>query len=63
MICCICQIFKPRASTEAIRSGPGPAGSRGARIVWALNATHLVVTGFDKSVHLKELSRRECVYL
>ncbi|XP_063622542.1 coronin-7 [Cydia splendana] len=42
------RIFKPRSSTEAIRSGPGPAGSRGARIVWALNETHLVVTGFDK---------------
>ncbi|XP_028164826.1 coronin-7 isoform X12 [Ostrinia furnacalis] len=42
------RIYKPRASTEPLRSGPGPAGSRGARVVWALNATHLVVTGFDK---------------
>ncbi|XP_072945639.1 coronin-7 [Epargyreus clarus] len=42
------RIYKPRSSTEPIRSGPGPVGSRGARIVWALQATHLVVTGFDK---------------
>ncbi|CAB3241444.1 unnamed protein product [Arctia plantaginis] len=25
-----------------------PAGARGARVVWALSGTHLVVTGFDK---------------
>ncbi|XP_052744799.1 coronin-7 isoform X2 [Bicyclus anynana] len=42
------RIYKPRASTEPIRSGPGPVGSRGARIVWAIHDTHLVVTGFDK---------------
>ncbi|KAL0829587.1 hypothetical protein ABMA28_003097 [Loxostege sticticalis] len=42
------RIYKPRSSPEPLRSGPGPAGSRGARVVWALNATHLVVTGFDK---------------
>uniref|UniRef100_A0A2A4JVU7 Coronin n=1 Tax=Heliothis virescens TaxID=7102 RepID=A0A2A4JVU7_HELVI len=42
------RVYKPRSSTEPILSGPGPAGSRGARIVWALNGTHLVVTGFDK---------------
>ncbi|CAG9782241.1 unnamed protein product [Diatraea saccharalis] len=42
------RIYKPRSSSEPIRSGPGPVGSRGARVVWALNATHLVITGFDK---------------
>ncbi|RVE46333.1 hypothetical protein evm_009052 [Chilo suppressalis] len=42
------RIYKPRTSTEPIRSGPGPVGSRGARVVWALNTTHLVITGFDK---------------
>ncbi|XP_068623199.1 coronin-7 [Battus philenor] len=42
------RIYKPRESTEPIRSGAGPAGSRGGRVVWALNDTHLVVTGFDK---------------
>ncbi|XP_050355413.1 coronin-7 isoform X1 [Nymphalis io] len=42
------RIFKPRSSAEAARRGAGPAGSRGARVVWALHDTHLVVTGFDK---------------
>ncbi|XP_075991727.1 coronin-7-like, partial [Anticarsia gemmatalis] len=42
------RVYKPRSSTEPIAQGPGPAGSRGARVVWALNGTHLVVTGFDK---------------
>lgn len=42
------RVYNPRASTEPLRSGSGPCGSRGARIVWALNGTHLVVTGFDK---------------
>ncbi|XP_026328075.1 coronin-7 isoform X2 [Hyposmocoma kahamanoa] len=42
------RIYQPRASAAPLRSGPGPAGSRGARVVWALHATHLVVTGFDK---------------
>ncbi|XP_022835326.1 coronin-7 isoform X1 [Spodoptera litura] len=42
------RVYKPRSSPEPIASGPGPAGSRGARVVWALNGTHLVVTGFDK---------------
>nr|XP_026498303.1 coronin-7 [Vanessa tameamea]XP_026498304.1 coronin-7 [Vanessa tameamea] len=42
------RIFKPRASAEAQRRGAGPVGSRGARVVWALHDTHLVVTGFDK---------------
>ncbi|XP_069362146.1 coronin-7 isoform X4 [Maniola hyperantus] len=42
------RIYKPRASTEPIRQGAGPVGSRGARVVWALHDTHLVVTGFDK---------------
>ncbi|CAH0591452.1 unnamed protein product [Chrysodeixis includens] len=42
------RVYKPRSSTAPTASGPGPAGSRGARLVWALNGTHLVVTGFDK---------------
>ncbi|XP_053616198.1 coronin-7 isoform X2 [Plodia interpunctella] len=40
--------YKPRSSTQPLRCGAGPAGSRGARLVWALRDTHLVVTGFDK---------------
>ncbi|XP_052749680.1 coronin-7 isoform X1 [Galleria mellonella] len=42
------RIFEPRASPEALRSGRGPPGGRGARVVWALGDTRLVVTGFDK---------------
>lgn len=42
------RVFKPRASDEPICEGKGPAGSRGARIVWALDGTFIVVTGFDK---------------
>lgn len=41
-------MYKPRSSDVPIREGKGPVGSRGARIVWALNGSHLVVTGFDK---------------
>ncbi|KAM3966025.1 coronin [Aphomia sociella] len=42
------RIFEPRASTTELRSGRGPVGGRGARIVWALADTHLIVTGFDR---------------
>ncbi|XP_032522861.1 coronin-7 isoform X2 [Danaus plexippus] len=41
------RIYSPRSKTAPLRSGPGPS-SRGGRLVWALGATHLVVTGFDK---------------
>ncbi|CAG4960655.1 unnamed protein product [Colias eurytheme] len=42
------RVYNPRVSSEPIRSGGGVLGSRGARIVWALGDTHLVVTGFDR---------------
>lgn len=42
------RIYKPRDSPEPIREGKGPVGSRGARIVWALDGHFLVVMGFDK---------------
>lgn len=42
------RVYQPRSCSDPIRSGAGPVGSRGARLVWALNGTHLVVTGFDK---------------
>ncbi|XP_044254931.1 coronin-7 isoform X2 [Tribolium madens] len=42
------RIYKPRAGDLPIREGKGPVGSRGARIVWALDAGFIVVTGFDK---------------
>nr|CAD7568796.1 unnamed protein product [Timema californicum] len=42
------RIYKPRSSTQPVREGKGPAGSRGARIVWALEGNFIVVIGFDK---------------
>ncbi|GFS07504.1 coronin [Elysia marginata] len=43
------RVFEPRESTVALREGPGPEGSRGARVVWTLQDKYLVVTGFDRS--------------
>ncbi|BFZ15285.1 hypothetical protein BsWGS_18324 [Bradybaena similaris] len=43
------RVFEPRKSSSAIREGPGPEGSRGARIEWALQDKFLIVSGFDKS--------------
>ncbi|KAG7207127.1 hypothetical protein KM043_001001 [Ampulex compressa] len=42
------RIYKPRASETAVREGKGPIGTRGARLVWALEGRYLVVMGFDK---------------
>lgn len=42
------RVYKPRASETPIREGKGPVGTRGARIVWALDGRYLVVMGFDK---------------
>ncbi|XP_045539430.1 coronin-7 isoform X1 [Papilio machaon] len=54
------RIYKPRESRDAVRSGPGPAGSRGGRVVWALSDTHLVVTGFDKVSERQILLYKAC---
>ncbi|XP_051175953.1 coronin-7 isoform X1 [Leptopilina boulardi] len=42
------RIYKPRSNDTPIREGKGPVGTRGARIVWALDGRYLVVMGFDK---------------
>ncbi|KAJ9590762.1 hypothetical protein L9F63_016278, partial [Diploptera punctata] len=42
------RVYKPRSSTQPIREGKGPIGSRGARVVWALEGRFIVVMGFDK---------------
>ena len=42
------RMFEPRASSHPIREGRGPAGTRGSRIVWALDGNYIVVLGFDK---------------
>ncbi|XP_045778749.1 coronin-7 isoform X4 [Maniola jurtina] len=54
------RIYAPRTSTEPIRKGAGPVGSRGARVVWALHDTHLVVTGFDKVSERQILLYKAC---
>lgn len=57
------RIYNPRKSDTPIKEGPGPVGTRGARLTWALDGEHLVVTGFDKVserqislYHAKDLS-------
>ena len=42
------RIYKPRSSETPITEGKGPVGTRGARVVWALDGRYLVVMGFDK---------------
>ncbi|XP_021932215.1 coronin-7 isoform X2 [Zootermopsis nevadensis] len=42
------RVYKPRSKSQAVREGRGPIGSRGARVVWALEGRFIVVTGFDK---------------
>ena len=46
----VIRIYDPRNSTSPINEGVGPEGSRGARVVWLSN-THLVVSGFNRSVY------------
>lgn len=42
------RIYNPRSNTSPIKEGKGPVGTRGARVVWALEGRYLVVMGFDK---------------
>uniref|UniRef100_A0A8D8FMA0 Coronin n=1 Tax=Culex pipiens TaxID=7175 RepID=A0A8D8FMA0_CULPI len=42
------RVYNPRKSENPIREGPGPVGTRGARLVWAIEGEYIVVTGFDK---------------
>ncbi|GFG39279.1 hypothetical protein Cfor_02204, partial [Coptotermes formosanus] len=42
------RVYKPRSSSQPVREGKGPVGSRGARVVWALEGHFIVVMGFDK---------------
>uniref|UniRef100_A0ABM5EZT7 Coronin n=1 Tax=Pogona vitticeps TaxID=103695 RepID=A0ABM5EZT7_9SAUR len=41
------RVFEPRQSSECLQEGPGPEGSRGARIVWVCGGQYLLVSGFD----------------
>ncbi|XP_012283321.1 coronin-7 isoform X2 [Orussus abietinus] len=42
------RLYKPRSSDVPIKEGKGPVGTRGARVVWALDGRYVVVMGFDK---------------
>ncbi|XP_065076428.1 coronin-7 isoform X2 [Ochlerotatus camptorhynchus] len=42
------RVYNPRKSETPIREGTGPVGTRGARLVWAIEGEYIVVTGFDK---------------
>ncbi|KOC65257.1 Coronin-7 [Habropoda laboriosa] len=42
------RVYKPRSSDVPVKTGKGPVGTRGARVVWALKGQFLVVIGFDK---------------
>ncbi|XP_053691044.1 coronin-7 isoform X2 [Sabethes cyaneus] len=42
------RVYNPRKSENPIREGTGPVGTRGARLVWAIEGEYIVVTGFDK---------------
>ncbi|XP_046394754.1 coronin-7 isoform X4 [Ischnura elegans] len=42
------RIYEPRKSCTPIAEGKGPVGARGARVVWALDGSFIVTTGFDK---------------
>ncbi|XP_018362550.1 PREDICTED: coronin-7 isoform X2 [Trachymyrmex cornetzi] len=42
------RIYKPRSSDVPVKEGKGPVGTRGARVIWALEGRYLVVMGFDK---------------
>ncbi|XP_067859174.1 coronin-7 [Heptranchias perlo] len=41
------RVYDPRRSVNPVQEGPGPAGSRGARILWVSDARYLLVSGFD----------------
>ncbi|XP_039279272.1 coronin-7 isoform X1 [Nilaparvata lugens] len=42
------RVYDPRKSDNPVGEGKGPVGSRGARVVWAIDGAFIVVTGFDK---------------
>ncbi|XP_043945267.1 coronin-7-like [Protopterus annectens] len=41
------RIYNPRQSAEPVQEGPGPEGSRGARLVWVCDGKFLLVSGFN----------------
>ncbi|XP_063970323.1 coronin-7-like [Lytechinus pictus] len=43
------RVYEPRSSKTPVAQGPGPEGSRGARIFWVHNGELLAVSGFEKT--------------
>ncbi|KAK2543839.1 coronin-7 [Columba livia] len=41
------RLYEPRRSAQPQQEGPGPEGSRGARLVWVCGGDYLLVSGFD----------------
>ncbi|NXO51062.1 CORO7 protein, partial [Aramus guarauna] len=41
------RLYEPRRSSQPQQEGPGPEGSRGARLVWVCGGDYLLVSGFD----------------
>ncbi|KAJ7306057.1 hypothetical protein JRQ81_010423 [Phrynocephalus forsythii] len=41
------RVYEPRRASTPLQEGPGPEGSRGARIVWVCGGRYLLVSGFD----------------
>ncbi|NXP54292.1 CORO7 protein, partial [Heliornis fulica] len=41
------RLYEPRRSPLPQQEGPGPEGSRGARLVWVCGGDYLLVSGFD----------------
>ncbi|XP_069726199.1 coronin-7-like isoform X1 [Phaenicophaeus curvirostris] len=41
------RLYEPRRSPQPQEEGPGPEGSRGARLVWVCGGDYLLVSGFD----------------
>lgn len=44
----IVSVYDPRMGADPLGQGKGPGGTRGARLVWAVEGQYIVVTGFDK---------------
>lgn len=41
------RIYNPRQSAQPVQEGPGPEGSRGARLIWVCDGKFLLVSGFN----------------
>lgn len=42
------RVYEPRQGGSPSQEGPGPEGTRGARLIWVLGGKYIIVSGFDK---------------